>query len=119
MLTVTGLVAGNYALTIDNQPVADFSADALGHGVNLARMATPMLRQSQTLAWETEHRNNLERQLFTLQAGTDRDPLAAPEPEQQALEKAIEASISQQQKDAQPVAHRFALKPVKSTPPTT
>jgi lysophospholipase L1-like esterase len=119
MLTVTGLVAGNYSLAIDDQPVADFSADALGHGVNLARMATPMLRQSQTLAWETEHRNNLERQLFTLQAGTDRDPAAAPEPEQQALEKAIEASISQQQKDAQPVAHRFALKPVKSTPPTT
>ncbi len=68
-----GLAAGDYALTIDDQPVANFTADALQHGVNLARMATPMLRQSQTLAWETEHRNELERRLFTLAAGTDRD----------------------------------------------
>ena len=66
MLTVTGLAAGDYALTIDDQPVANFTADALQHGVNLARMATPMLRQSQTLAWETDHRNELERRLFTL-----------------------------------------------------
>jgi lysophospholipase L1-like esterase len=69
-LTVTGLAAGDYALTIDDQPVANLTADALQHGVNLARMATPMLRQSQTVAWETEHRNELERQLFTLLAGT-------------------------------------------------
>lgn len=114
MLTVTGLAAGNYALTIDDQPVTNLTAEALSHGVNLARLATPMLRQSQTLAWETEHRNELERQLFTLQAGTDRDPAAAPEPEQQAMEKAIASSIEQQQKNAQPVTHHFALKPVKT-----
>jgi hypothetical protein len=113
MLTVTGLAAGEYALTIDDQPVANFTADALQHGINLARMATPMLRQSQTLAWETEHRNELERRLFTLLAGTKEQPEAAPEPEQQAMRQAVAASIAQQQKDAQPVTHRFALKPVK------
>ena len=68
MLTVTGLAAGSYTLTIDDQSVANFTADALSHGVNLARMTTPMLRQSQTLAWETDHRNELERQLFTLKS---------------------------------------------------
>ena len=117
MLTVTGLTAGNYSLTIDDQPVASFAADALSHGVNLARLATPMLRQSQTLAWETEHRNELERQLFRLKAGTDRDPTAAPQPEQRAMEKAITTSVERQQKDAQPVTHRFALKPLKSAAP--
>jgi lysophospholipase L1-like esterase len=113
-LTVTGLAAGDYALTIDDQPVANFTADALEHGVNLARMATPMLRQSQTLAWETEHRNQLERDLFTLVAGTHEHPEAAPQPEQQAMQQAVAASIAQQQKDAQPMPHHFALKLVKS-----
>jgi hypothetical protein len=77
------------------------------------------LRQSQTLAWETEHRNELERRLFTLVAGTQLQPTAAPEPEQQAMRQAVAASIAQQQKDAQPVMHHFALKPVKSAAPTT
>ncbi|HEY3990537.1 MAG TPA: SGNH/GDSL hydrolase family protein [Acidobacteriaceae bacterium] len=116
-LMATGLAAGDYALTIDDQPVASFSAEALSHGLNLARMATPMLRQSQTLAWETEHRNELERQLFTVDAGTFQHPEAAPEPEQQAMQQAVATSITQQQKDAQPVTHRFALKPVKSAAP--
>ena len=117
-LTVTGLAAGSYALTIDDQPVANFTADALQHGINLARMATPMLRQSQTLAWETEHRNALERQLFTLIAGTEGHPEAAPGSEQQAMQHAVATSIAQQQKDAQPVTHRFALKPVRSVAST-
>ncbi len=113
-LIVTGVAPGSYALTIDGQPVASFTAETLSHGVNLARMATPMLRQSQTLAWETDHRNELERQFFTTIAGTHEDPEAAPEPEQQAMQQAIASSIAQQQKDAQPVKHHFALKPVTS-----
>jgi hypothetical protein len=117
-LTVNGLAAGSYALTIDDQPVANFTSDALSHGVNLARVATPMLRQSQTLAWETEHRNQLERQLFTVEAGTHEHPEAAPEPEQQAMQQAVAASITQQQKDAQPLTHRFTLKPIKSATST-
>ena len=116
-LTVTGLAAGDYALTIDDQPVASFTADALQHGVNLARMATPMLRQSQTLAWETEHRNQLERDLFTMVGGTQQHPEAAPEPQQQAMQQAVVSSIAQQQKDAQPATHHFALKPARSAAP--
>jgi lysophospholipase L1-like esterase len=117
-LIVTGLAAGSYALTIDDQLVTNFTADALQHGINLARMPTPMLRQSQTLAWETEHRNGLERQLFTTIAGTFQHPEAAPEQEQQAMQQAVATSIAQQQKDAQPVTHRFVLKPVKSVAST-
>ena len=73
-----------------------------------------MLRQSQTLAWETQHRNELERQLFTLEAGTHEHPESAPEPEQQAMQQVVATSIAQQEKDAQPVMHHFALKPVKA-----
>ena len=112
-LTATGLAPGSYTLSIDEQPVGAFTADALAQGVNLARLATPMLRQSQTLAWETEHRNDLERRLFTLTTGTARNPEVAPTAEQTALRQAIDTSIAQQQKDAQPVAHRFMLQFVK------
>jgi lysophospholipase L1-like esterase len=118
MLTVTGLRSGSYALSIDDQPVANFAADALSHGVNLARVATPMLQQSQTVAWETEHRNELERQLFTTEAGTHEHPESAPEPEQQAMQQAVATSITQQQKDAQPRTHHFALNPVTSAAST-
>jgi hypothetical protein len=114
MLVVTGLPPGSYALTIDDQPIANFTAETLSHGVNLARMATPMLRHSQTLAWETEHRNELEQQLFTMTAGTQKNPEAAPMPEQEAMQQAVASSIAQQQKDAQPATHHFALKPVKT-----
>lgn len=112
-LTATGLGAGSYILTIDDQPVGTFTADALAHGINLARMATPMLRQSQVLAWETQHRNELEHRLFTLVAGKQDHFEEAPEPEQQAMRQVIATSITQQQKDAQPVAHHFMLKAVK------
>lgn len=114
VLTVIGLSPDSYELTIDDQPVGNFTADALARGINLARMPTPMLRQSQTLAWETEHRNQLERQLFTLVAGTHEHPEAAPPVEQQAMQQAVAASIAQQQKDAQPMTHRFTLKPIRS-----
>jgi hypothetical protein len=112
-LTVAGLASGPYQLTIDGQPVGTFASDALAGGINLARMATPMLRQSQTLAWDTDHRNNLERQLYRLAVGTSQHLDSAPAPEQQALQQAVAASIAQQQKDAQPVAHRFTLKPAQ------
>jgi lysophospholipase L1-like esterase len=114
MLVVTGLPPGSYALTIDDQPIANFTAETLSHGVNLARMATPMLRHSQTLAWETEHLNELEQQLFTMTAGTQKNPEAAPMAEQEAMQQAVASSIAQQQKDAQPATHHFALKPVKT-----
>jgi lysophospholipase L1-like esterase len=108
-LTVAGLAAGSYALAIDGQPLGSFTPDALARGINLARMATPMLRQSQTLAWDTDYRNNLERQLYRLAVGTSQHLDSAPAPEQQALQQAVASSITQQQKDAQPVAHRFTL----------
>jgi lysophospholipase L1-like esterase len=112
-LTLAGLASGSYQLTIDGQPVGSFASDALAHGINLARLVTPMLRQSQTLAWDTDHRNNLERQLYRLAVGTSQHLDSAPAPEQQALQQAVATSIAQQQKDAQPVAHRFTLKPAQ------
>ena len=112
-LTVAGLTASSYALTIDGQPVGAFATDALAHGINLARMTPPMLRQSQTLAWETDHKNDLERQLYRLAVGTSQHLESAPSAEQQALQQAIATSIAQQQKDAQPAPHHFALAPAR------
>lgn len=108
-LAIMGLAEGSYTLAIDGQPVGSFPAATLASGINLARVGTPMLHQSQTLAWETDHRNNLERQLARLTIGTSQDAKPAPSAEQQAMQQALASSIAQQQKDAQPVAHRFTL----------
>ena len=98
MLTAAGLGTGSYALTIDDQPVGTFPAEALAHGINLARMPTPMLRQSQTLAWETEHRNELERRLFMLQEGNKLEAAPTGDAAQQAMQSAVTSSTAQQQK---------------------
>ncbi len=54
-LQVSGLADSEYALSIDGQKVANFSASQLQQGVNLARDFTPMLRQAyrvENLVWE-------------------------------------------------------------------
>ncbi len=113
MLTVSGLHAGSWQLSIDGQPAATLSAEELAKGVNLARLSTPMLDQAQRLAWETDHRNNLERQLYRLAVGTSQHLETAPAPKVDAIRQAVAASVAQQHKDAQPIAHHFALAPIK------
>jgi lysophospholipase L1-like esterase len=60
MLRVSGLTGGHYQLKINGQPVAQFSARQLAHGVNLAKYKTPMLVQAykvQDMLWHlTEER---------------------------------------------------------------
>lgn len=114
MLTVAGLPGGgSWQLTIDGQNAGTFSAADLAKGVNLARVPTPMLGQAQRLAWDTDHRNNLERQLYRLAVGTSQHLETAPAAKVDAIQKAVATSIAQQRKDAQPVPHHFALTPEK------
>jgi hypothetical protein len=71
MLRVADLSSGDYALTIDGQPIAQFSAEELGEGVNLAKLTnTPEYEQAMAVLNLNEERMGLEsklRQYYWLQ----------------------------------------------------
>jgi lysophospholipase L1-like esterase len=63
-LAVEGLPAGNYQLSIDDTSVTNFTAEALGRGINLAmRAETPQFRQAQDVMALMEERRLLETRL--------------------------------------------------------
>jgi lysophospholipase L1-like esterase len=57
-LRVTGLEAGRYKLTIDDQAIGTFSADELAKGINLADYGTPMRSQAQWVGWMVRDRSD-------------------------------------------------------------
>ena len=62
LLTVNGLKDGNYLLTIDNQPIATYTAQQLSAGVNLAEQTnTPQYRQATIIRELNEDRWEMER----------------------------------------------------------
>jgi len=64
MLRVTSLAAGDYALVMDGQPIARYSAAELAEGVNLARLTnTPEYEQAMTVLQLNEDRLALESKL--------------------------------------------------------
>lgn len=69
LLTVTGLPAGNYTLSIDDTAVATCTAAELAAGVNLATNAkTPQYQQALALARLHDQRNGLESNVFRCKA---------------------------------------------------
>jgi len=67
ILRVTSLPSGNYRLLIDNEPVASFTSDELGKGVNLATLSnTPQARQAQEVLKLDARRYELEQGLRTI-----------------------------------------------------
>ncbi len=63
-LTVKGISAGNYALTIDGQAVGTFSADQLEAGINLAQLETPMIVQARNVLSAVNQRTDLMYQTW-------------------------------------------------------
>ncbi len=106
MLQVTGLSAGTYSLEIDEQKVGDFSAAALATGIDLARLDSPMLRQSLLVAMDTEHKNAIEGDRFQT-AQDARTPMDHDTVKE--LDAAWKAAVEQQRRDAQPVPHHYSL----------
>lgn len=61
LMKVTGLSDGQYELTIDNKPVATFTASALSEGINLAKLHnTPEYEQAMSVLTLNEERMALE-----------------------------------------------------------
>jgi hypothetical protein len=71
LLRVSGLPAGDYALSMDGQPVARYSAADLGEGINLAKLTnTPEYEQAMAVLQLNEERMGVEsklRQYYWLQ----------------------------------------------------
>ena len=64
MLRVRNLPEGRYRLTIDDQPVADFSAEDWEQGVNMAALTnTPQYRQASAVMYLNEERFEIEKHL--------------------------------------------------------
>jgi lysophospholipase L1-like esterase len=64
ILRVTGLNTGNYELTIDNRPIAQYTAADLGQGINLAKLTnTPEYEQAMSVLQLNEDRMALESKL--------------------------------------------------------
>lgn len=109
---VSGLAAGEYALTIDGDTVATYTNAQLAEGVNLATLATPMARQAAKVHALTLKHNNLH---FLRWRSVQVPYQSSKSPE---LAKALEGLdgleaevVADQRAAARPVAHRFELKP--------
>jgi lysophospholipase L1-like esterase len=126
-LQVTHLTAAKYDLRIDGQRVGTFTRAELSHGINLARLATPMMSQAYrvlALAWqETQTRFAAWRQLQLpmanirmrpkLLVNTNSNPAA-----RKAVQKILQAYdglehvvIQAEHQAAQPVPHHYELVP--------
>ncbi|HEV2349260.1 MAG TPA: SGNH/GDSL hydrolase family protein [Terriglobia bacterium] len=109
-LRVTGLAPGRYALKIDGDDVGTFSSGDFSAGVNLALLATPMLKQAQAVHELTVEHNDLHSARWhNLQVPFQADPLPDLESGLETLDK-LEAEIVQRQHaTAQPKPHRYEL----------
>ena len=69
-MLVRGLAEGDYALSIDGQPIRSFSSAALATGINLARATnTPQMRQSVAVLDALRKKWDATAQLRTLAYG--------------------------------------------------
>lgn len=99
-LKVSGLAAGRYALKIDDQQVATFTAKQLAEGVNLGSLSSgPLWDQGQKVLAAINAKNQLVRKRFT--SGDVGNP-------DKGMEQ-INAQQAQIYQLVQPLTHRFVL----------
>lgn len=111
-LKVKGLSAPRYQLKIDGEVIAAFTREELSDGINLAVLATPMVKQAKAVHALTLKHNNLHfaawRQVqFPFQDNKSRN-IAKALSAMNALEAEV---IAEQRATAQPKPHRYELTP--------
>lgn len=118
LLKVDGLSADEYTLRIDGEDVGTFSKDDLGAGLNLARLTTPMSKQSGEVHRLSQRHVELHHMRWrTVQIPFER---ASSEHLGQALaglDGIEEEIVAERHKVAQPKPHKFELKPKSSEAP--
>ena len=109
-LTVEQLSAARYELRVDGNPVATFSREDLAKGVNLATLETPMLQQAQRVFMANDGKISLDTARNHLLRNV---PSAGNDTLLTAVQNALHTAEQEQHRQAQPVAHRFLLQPVR------
>ncbi len=114
-LKVVGLPEGNHLLLIDGAKVGQFTAAELGAGINLARLATPMVRQAAEVHQLTLQHNRLHFVRWrSVQLGlkdlTGAKLVKLRDELRNEMDSEEAAMVEQQRAAAQPRAHRFELK---------
>lgn len=119
-LAVSGLAAGNYAITIDGVEVATHTASELAQGVNLGNVTKgPIYDQAQKVFNAINQKNGMVHQRFRgvvmfnapdwlADVAAERKPKELAKRAEQIQEKQAEIY-----KMVQPVKHRFEVKAVK------
>ncbi len=111
VVKVDGLEADNYTLAIDGESVGAFSRAQLAEGVNLATLATPMVKQAAQVHQLTLKHTKVHQQRWRdVQVPYQAYKAGLP----RALEglDAVEAEVvAEQRAAALPQPHRFELKP--------
>jgi hypothetical protein len=109
-LRVTGLKAGNYALTIDGVDAGTYAAEDLAKGINLAAVDTPMLRQAIDVHALTLKHNNIHFSRWrTLQVPMAAEPYPSKEKATSDLDTLEREIVDKQRVAAQPKPHHFEL----------
>jgi lysophospholipase L1-like esterase len=111
MLLVRGLKAGMYELVIDGKVQKRLAAEDLAAGVNLALLETPMETQSRAIDWDGADRR---AKLSAIRIGLMKQTPAIEG--RDAGAKALDAldaeMIRGEYEHAQPVAHKFEVRPM-------
>ncbi len=112
-LKVTGLAPGrNYALRIDGETVGSFTPSQFAAGINLAELATPMVRQAAEVHALTLRHNNVHTARWRqVQVPLEKDVTPHLAQALAAMDELEGDLIAQQRAAAQPKPHRFELRP--------
>lgn len=109
MLTVSNLEDGSYALFIDGEKVVEHTAEEWAKGIDLAKLETPMMKQSRRVMELTVKRNEADHLAWQQVAiGLEGNPST-----QKAVDalRAVERELHTKQIEAcKPVAHKFELR---------
>lgn len=109
-LSVRGLSAGRYTLSIDGDSVGSFTADQLAAGINLAELPTPMARQAAAVhALTVQHVSIHQARWRQVQVPLEKSGAQHLAEALQALDRLEAELVRTQRAAAQPKPHQFEL----------
>jgi lysophospholipase L1-like esterase len=112
LIRVGGLSAPGYILKIDGDIVGAFTKQSLEDGINLAIMATPMLKQAQAVHLLTMEHNGIQRARWReVQVPLQDEALASKQRAMDALDALDRELRKKQRATARPRPHYFELIP--------
>ena len=111
-LKVTGLPGPRYLLRIDGADVGTFDKAELANGINLAKLPTPMMKQSAAVHALTLKRTNVHNARWRIvEVPLHDDKIMSIGAAIEALDKVDNELMLSQRGAAQPVLHRYELTP--------